>query len=405
MDQKRLETAKVPPDVDRGARLRVVAVCFSPTVGGLELATLRRASELQQHGYQATAVLPDAPELIDHARRLGLTVDVITPSLPYLDPFAAWKLRQVIRRTGADLLLVARTRDLSTALLAAPDNVAVVLYQQMQSGLRKRDLFHDWVFRRLDGCIAITQHTGDQIVDCTALDAAKVSVIPYGVDTRRFAPDAVDRSAARRQFDVPEDAFVVGIIGNFNVTKGQREFIEAMGMAAKMEPALAASLQALVIGQSPSNDPAYIRELHALRDSLPIADRIHLHPFQTDPRLGFAALDLFVLASYAETFGMVVQEALAMGTAVIATGSEGVREIVSDGETGIIIPARNPEAIAEAVVRLFRDPGLRHRLATRGRAFACEAYDDERQRTAFERALYQAVARRRSVASKLLQDT
>jgi glycosyltransferase involved in cell wall biosynthesis len=386
-------------------RLRVVAVCFSPAVGGLELATLRRASELQQHGYQATAVLPDAPALIDHAHRLGLDVDVITPSLSYLDPFAAWKLRKVIRRTGADLLLVARTRDLSTALLAATDDVAVVLYQQMQSGLRKRDLFHDWVFRRLDGCIAITHHTGRQIVDCTALDAAKVSVIPYGVDTGRFAPDAVDRLEARRHFNVSADAFVVGIIGNFNAAKGQREFIEAMGMAAKMEPALAVSLQALVIGQNSSSDPAYIEELHTLRDALHIADRIHLHPFQNDPRLGFAALDVFVLASYAETFGMVVQESLAMGTAVIATGSEGVREIVSDGETGIIIPAHNPEAIAEGVVRLFRDPELRRRFATRGRAFACEAYDDERQRRAFEHALHQALARRRSVASKLLQDT
>ena len=97
----------VPPDVDVEERLRVVAVCFSPAVGGLELATLRRASELQQQGYQATAVLPDAPDLINHARRMGLAVDVITPSLSYLDPVAAWKLRKVIRRTGADLLLVA----------------------------------------------------------------------------------------------------------------------------------------------------------------------------------------------------------------------------------------------------------------------------------------------------------
>jgi glycosyltransferase involved in cell wall biosynthesis len=91
---------------------------------------------------------------------------------------------------------------------------------------------------------------------------------------------------------------------------------------------------------------------------------------------------------------MVLQEAMAMGAPSIGTDSGGVPEIITDEVTGLLVPPKDPTAIAEAILRLYRDPGLREKLSTAARAFVLDAYDMERQYAAFERALLDAIERR-----------
>jgi len=380
--------------------MRITTVCFSKTVGGLELATLRRGAELRERGHHVTAVLPDAPDLIRHAEMMGLAVDRITPAVPYLDLAAARKLSMVFQREETELALVARTRDLSTTMIAAGRDIAVALYQQMQSGIDKHDWFHNKVFRRLDACITITRRVREELVKNTVLAPEKITVIPYGVDTARFSPEAISREEARAHFTLPGDAFVVGIVGGFNPGKGQRELIEALRIAASLDDALAGTLHGLLVGERAGDSSEYGEELRQLRDALPFADRVTFHPFADDPRKAYRALDIFVLASHSETFGMVLQEALAMGVPSIGTEAGGVPEIIADGEHGVLVPPKDPEALAHAIVRLYRDPELRARLRERALDFVRDAYDHARQYEALERTLTGAIAQRREHAVK-----
>lgn len=373
----------------------IAILVFSKTVGGLELAALRRAEELRNHGHRVVTILPDSPRLVRQATMQSLPVEVITPAFDYADPLAAFRVRRVLRRYAVDVLVVARARDLSTALLAAESRTAVVLYNQMQSGLSQRDPFHDAIYRRVDGCVTITCRNRDELIRCTALAPEKIAVIPYGVDLIRFRRDASLARGARSQHGVPPDAFVVGIVGAFNKAKGQKEFIEALGIAARLDRELGQRLFGLLVGESREEDDTFAKELHALRDALPFPERIQFHPFTDDPSPAYRAMDLFVLASHSETFGMVLQEAMAMGVPSIGTNSGGVPEIIEDGVTGLLVPPRNSSAIADAIVRLYRDPELRGRIAGKALSFVREAYDLERQYQKFERALVDALTRRR----------
>jgi glycosyltransferase involved in cell wall biosynthesis len=385
-------------------RLSIATICFSTTVGGLELATLRRGAELQARGHHVVAVLPEAEALREQALRMGLEVITITPSMQYADPFAASRLRRVLDRAAIDILLVARTRDLSTAMLAAGHDRAVVLYQQMQSGLDKRDWFHDRVYRRLDGCITITRRGKEELERNTVLAPEKVTTIPYPVDARYFSPQEIDRIGARRELGVDEDAFVVGIVGGFNPGKGQREFLEALEIAAERSGAFARRVGAILVGIRGGDADEYVRGLEELRSSLPFADRIGFYPFANDTRPAYRAMDIFVLASHCETFGMVLQEAMAMGTPVIGTDCGGVPELVRDGTTGVLVPPRDSVALADAILYLFGDHTLCERLASRARQFIIDRFDPERHYDAFEAALYAALDRRRGMTLRLQRD-
>ena len=383
--------------------VRLATICFSPTVGGLELATLRRAAEMRAHGHQAVAVLTRETGLDRHAAALGLPVARVKPRLDYVDPIAAWQLSRVLAREQSDVLLVARTKDLSTVMLAAGPTRAVVLYQQMQFHRPKRGLFHDRIHRRLDACVAITEMQRGMMTQLTSLDPRKIAVVPYGIDAQRFRPGAIARETARAKLDIPIDAFVVGIVGGFDPGKGQRELLEALRLAAEADASLRERLFGLFVGQRPTDDAAYVADLHARRDALPVRERVQLRGFLDDPREAYAAMDVFVLASHGETFGMVLQEALTMGVPSIATDAGGVPEIVAHERTGLLVPPRDAPAIAAAIVRLWRDPALRARLSQAARTFVLEAYDFERQSRAFESALVAARDRRCPSASDALQ--
>ncbi len=374
--------------------MRILTLCFSKTVGGLELATLRWGAELRLRGHHVVAVLPDSPELVRFAVERGISVDSITPTLPYLDLPAARKLSTVLAREDIEIIIVGRTRDLSTAMLAAGRDVAVVLYQQMQSGIDKHDWFHNKVFRRLDGCVTITRRGQEELLQHTALAAEKIAVIPPGVDASHFSMDATGRTQARQHYGIPQDAFAVGIVGGFNPGKGQREFLEGLQIAATLDSELASRLYGVLVGERAGDQKEYIGDLRQLRDSLPFADRVRFHPFADSPRDAFRALDVFVLASHSETFGMVLQEAVTMGIPAIGTDSGGVPEIIEHEQTGLLVPPKDSRAIGEAIVRLYRDPDLRRRLAEAGRRFAVRAYDPEQQYKTFEALLDASLARR-----------
>lgn len=374
--------------------MRIATLCFSKTIGGMELGLLRRGAELRSHGHHVMAILPESPELARYAQERGMTTEFITPTLPYLDLPAARKLSIILAREEIDVIYVGRTRDLSTAMLAAGRDIAVVLHQQMQFGIDKHDWFHNKVFKRLDGCTSITERCRQQMMEYTVLAPEKITVVYPGIDIAQWRPSAISREAARASFNLPEDAFVVGIVGGFNPGKGQREFLEGLRIAATADPELGARLHGLLVGERAGDIGEYTTSLRSLRDTLPFADRVHFHAFREDPREAFRALDVFVLASHSETLGMVLQEAMAMEVASVGTDSGGVPEIIAHEKTGLLIPPQDADAIAAAIIRLYRDPALRQALAHEGRRFVEQSFESEGQYMKVEKALADAMEHR-----------
>jgi glycosyltransferase involved in cell wall biosynthesis len=104
------------------------------------------------------------------------------------------------------------------------------------------------------------------------------------------------------------------------------------------------------------------------------------------------ALDIFVLPSHFEGFGLVLAEAMAAGTAAVAYAVSNIPELVKDGVTGLLAPARNPVALADAVVRLCRSPSLRSRLGRTGQEYARAHFSADRMVAEHEKVLESIVA-------------
>jgi glycosyltransferase involved in cell wall biosynthesis len=184
----------------------------------------------------------------------------------------------------------------------------------------------------------------------------------------RYSRDDVAR--IRREWHIPPDAFVAGYVGRIVRDKGMGELADAWRMLRDRYP----RLHLLLVGEFEATDPLDPAAEATLRND----PRIHLTGPQLDVAPLFAAMDLFVMPSYREGFGVTNIEAAAFGLPVLSTRIPGCVDSVADGVTGTLVPARDASALASALARYLDEPDLRRTHGENGRRRALEQFRPER---------------------------
>jgi len=170
--------------------------------------------------------------------------------------------------------------------------------------------------------------------------AAPIEVVPTGVDARRFASG--DGARFRREHEIPADAYVVGHVGRLAPEKNLPVLARAVAAMLRRHD----DAHFLLVGEGPSREE--IERVFAEDD---LSDRLHLVGRKTDQPLvdAYHAMDLFAFASYSETQGMVLTEAMAADVPVVAFDAPGVREVIRDGQNGRLVTDEGIAALTEAL--------------------------------------------------------
>ena len=201
--------------------------------------------------------------------------------------------------------------------------------------------------------------------------ADRVCVVYYGFDIKAH-PQANAAAAAdvRRRFAL-SDAPVIGLFGRLTRWKGQDVLLRALRDLP--------GVQALVVGAALFDYDGYEAELHKLVQSEGLVERVRFAGFADDVAHIMAGVDVVAHTStLPEPFGRVVVEGMLAGRPVVATRGGGVDEIVTEGETGLLVPPDDPRALAGAISRLLSDQAFAKRIAENGHASAVERFSIER---------------------------
>jgi len=192
-----------------------------------------------------------------------------------------------------------------------------------------------------------------------------------GTDVGHFDPARVppERAAAlRRELGIPGDAVVVGAVGRLVAEKGYRELFAAARAVRRADP----RVRFLAVGAPDLEKADAITEAELAR----AAEDVLVTGWRDDVRDLLAVMDVFVLASWREGMPRSAIEAAAMGRAMVLTDIRGCREVARHDREALLVPPRDPDALAGAVSRLAADPGLRDRLGAAARSRALERFDE-----------------------------
>jgi len=217
---------------------------------------------------------------------------------------------------------------------------------------------------RLADCVTANAEAVREFVhDHEGCPREKMVVIPSGIDTERFAPLAPSDYKAR--LGLPADAVVVGSLTRMRVRKGVEELLRAMTQICAVRP----DVHLVVAGEVELDD-----ELQTLVASAGLGDRLHLLGRRSDVPEVLSAMDVFVLSSHDEGMSNAILEAMAMEKPVVATDVGGTSEIVSEGVTGHLVPARDADALARGIGRVLEDRERGRAMGIRGREVVVDRF-------------------------------
>jgi glycosyltransferase involved in cell wall biosynthesis len=235
--------------------------------------------------------------------------------------------------------------------------------------------FRPWQFafahlaaRSCDRIVAVSESARDHHAARAHLPLDVYTVIPNGVDVAAFARDPAARATLRRQWGAADDEFIFAYVGRLSEEKGVETLLEAVSLPAARQ----AGLRLVIAGDGPR------RTLVERFLVTPAGERTRWLGFVKDVRGVLSAADALVMPSRWEGFGLAAAEAMAAALPVVASDVPGLRDVVDDGATGVLVPAEDAARLAEAMGRLARDRETCARMGAAGHARAAARFDISR---------------------------
>ena len=283
---------------------------------------------------------------------------------------AWWPLLQILRNERVDVVHshMFGSNVWGTVLGRLARVPAVVAHEHIwgydSHGLRPF-LDRELIARFSDAFVTVSDASRQLMMEHERIDAADIVVIPNGI----ASSPAGDGSRVRAELDIPDHASVVGSVGNLRAQKAYEVLIDA---AVRLRSSVGADLRVLIAGEGPERV-----SLTRLVDERGLGETVTFLGMRSDIPDVLAALDVAVCCSDYEGSPLAVMEYMEAGLPIVATGVSGLLDVVIDGENGLVVPARDAEALATAVGQLLADADAREALGKRGRELRREHWSLE----------------------------
>lgn len=340
---------------------------------------------LRAIGQRAALVAHPNGELRQRAAE-GLELIPLAPRTE-VDLHAAWKFARLVKRLAPDVIHAHDPHGIAMASLAlslgagsthGARGPALVASRRVDFHL-KGNSFSRWKHRQVDCFIAASDAIRQMLV-ADGVPADRAVTVHEGIDVDRVA--AAPPVDVHEAFWLPHHAPVVGNVAALVPHKGQRYLIEAAPLVLRKVP----DARFIILGEGELRDQLehLVREHH-------LEKHVLLPGFRTDVLGCIKGFDLFVMSSVTEGLGTSLLDAMACARPIVATRAGGIPEIVEDGVNGVLVPSRDSDALAQAIVRVLEDAPLRQRLGEAGFARVRERFTVERM-VAETAAVYARVA-------------
>jgi glycosyltransferase involved in cell wall biosynthesis len=358
-------------------------IVSAPEVNGAVIHCLQLSRELARRGNEVSVVC--RPGSWIRRQLTGGPIEAIESDLHRWPPDELRRVATMVRQRNIDVVHTHMSRAHFFGVLlrwfAGVPSVATAHNRLLQ--------LH-WMFN--DHVIAVSEATRRFQHRVNLVRGSRLTTIPNFIDARR-APSLPPggRAAVRTRIGVDEASLLVGVVGAIIPRKGQVHLARALPKILSHFPEAR-----LVLVGTTEFTPEYVRKVRAEAERLGVASRIVWTGHREDAAEILGALDLFVLPSLEESLPLSILEAMAAGLPVVATAVSGIREVVRENETGLLVRPRDSGALADAIVSLLADPERRRRFGQAGQHVVRTRHSIETQVSAIEQVLARVAGQRRA---------
>lgn len=368
--------------------MRILQVSSAEFSGGGERYLADLANALTARGHELFAALrPNSPLV---AQLTIPKTNIVTLALRNsFDANSARRLASFTRQNQIDIVHAHMARDYPLAAYASARGRGSC-FIVTRHVLFPMNRLHKLTLSRVARVIAVSEAVALQLRSERIVAEKKIAVVLNGVDVARFenARAGFDRESFLRRWKLPLEGKLIGTVGELKALKGQEEFLHAAREVAQTFP----KAHFIIAGVDSSRDRQQRKLLENLTKRLGLDGRVRFIEWLDDVAELYCALDVFVSASRAESFGLAMAEAMATGTAVVATKTEGAKQLLESEITGVLVSVGDAKAIARAVVALLTDQERHKRIVAAAKHSIGQRFSLERMVDATE-AIYEEALR------------
>ena len=346
--------------------MRILHVNTERTWRGGEQQTLWLAAGLRDLGEESEVVAQPGSPLAERARAAGLVVHEVKMGGEW-DLGAVRAIRRLYVERKPDLAQMHTSHAHTLGCLARRGlgRPLTAVSRRVDFSIYRNFLRLSWFKYRLlgDRYIAISRAVRDVLVK-DGIPASRIEIVSSGVDTARI--EGAKRKDLRADLGLAPGTPLVGDVAAFGWHKAQEVLVEATPLLLKKVP----DAHVALVGEGECRP-----KVEEVARRLGVhGSRVHFCGFRDDVPEVLASLDVFAMSSVLEGLCTSALDAQAAGVPVVASRVGGLVEAVADGETGILVPPRDPPALADALARLLLDRSLRNRLGEAGKARVREKF-------------------------------
>ena len=382
-----------------GEKIRIAYILPTEVRGGVEEHVLSLVKGIDRTRFQTFIVAP--PKLLESLRQ-DLESDETVEMPLRISSLRDWRsMASFYRFLKTNRIHLVNTHMFIATFYYAPiarfAGVPVLLETthlmekwRLGKGFLRRNSFviDRFFYLLLDKVLAVSHACKRDLAAMKRVPLDKIAVVHNGRDLASFDPDRIDcRAELRREFGYAPEDFVFGVFARLNHQKGHGYLVEAVGQLKNI--GIRANVLCVGNGELQEDLAGQCREAG-------IADRIVFAGFRKNIPALLSMVDATVLPSLYEGLPLCVIESLAMGKPVIATAVDGTPEIVVPDQTGLLVPARDPYALAEAMRYALENRDGMRTLGERGRRYVRENFSLQRQVRETE-GLYENLCARKGV--------
>jgi len=338
--------------------LKILQISSAASFGGGERYVADLTNSLVARGHELYAVLRPGSPLISHLKLERERIKTL-PLRNSLDVPSAHELARFVAQNEIEIIHAHMARDYSLASYAARRN-RKTKFVVTRHVLFQMNRLHRHTLARAHRVIAVSNAVGRELRAQRIVSDGQLAVVPNGVDVDRFVID-FDRAQFLQSIGLPGNVPLVGSIGELRTLKRHDDFIRAAASVASNFPAT----HFVLAGVDTSHSNEVHKHLEQLVVETGLKERFHFLGWVEDAEKLLRTIDVFVSASETESFGLAIAEAMAASTAVVATATEGAREVIDDQKTGLLVPIGDVTRIAESISLLLSDDERRRQIATR----------------------------------------
>lgn len=346
---------------------KILYLHASAELYGSDITLLQLVTRINKKEYEPHVILPCYGPLFDKIREQNIKVSVIDYPIVRRSEFTPIRLikfcinylkkskliKKYCMENNIDIIHINTLAVLEGIYLKKKLDLKIVwhIHEIIEKPKIVASFLRKCALKYSDMIIAVSIAVKKQLIGKKNEYDKKIDIVYNGIDNTIFNPTN-EYKYLYGELNLPTDATVIGMIGRINSWKGQKDFIEAVSPILKKND----KVYALIIGSAFKGQEWRVEELNTLIKEDFNSEKIKLIDFRTDVKNFYCLFDVFVLPStLPEPFGLVVTEAMASGTPVVAYNHGGASEIVVDEETGLLVPPCNINELNQKIESLIFD--------------------------------------------------